>query len=82
MKDTRIYKVRLKENGLFATKRQYSGVDWTEVGSMWRGVGALKLAFRNGSLREVSFEDVDILLYLLEEKGVVKWNELRSINEG
>lgn len=81
MRDTRIYKVRRKSDGLFATRHHgFGGIHWTELGTMWKGSGVMKRAFKT-SLKEVILREVDIVLFEIKEVEVVKLKDLKSISK-
>lgn len=59
------YRVKHVKTGLFFKKNpRYSGGHrWHEEGTTWNKLSHVKLAFREGSLKGVSLNDVSILEY-------------------
>jgi len=76
MKDKRVFKVRRKD-GLFATRNQgYGGIRWGKGGTIWKGVGFLKRAFKT-SLKEVDWTISKVVVYELEEKAVMRRKDFK-----
>jgi hypothetical protein len=75
MKD-KYYKVRRKSDGLFAKKNDgYGGIHWSKNGSLWRGGGPFKQAL-NMSLKEVDFDECEILVFELKQTGTSSKKDL------
>lgn len=80
MKDERVFKIRRNSDGLFLMKKGYGVPKWKKTGSMWRGIGPLKLAIRYGSLRKMDLDDCMIVVYkmVVTETGILPWSEINK----
>lgn len=76
MKDNRVFKIRRKSDGLYATRNHgYGGIHWGKMGTMWRGAGPLKMAF-NSSLKKMDWSEVDIVLFELKETATLTLSDI------
>lgn len=67
MKDTKVYRVRRKSDGLFAKRKQYGGgVLWSKKGTVWTGINHIKNALQY-SLKKIEWDSCEIVEYEVKE---------------